>query len=134
MAKQMPQSLDKLRRIRGLEDGTVQRHGDALLKLIAEAKKLPREQWPQPKTGSRLPPEQEPLVDMMMALLRDLCQRQRISPSAVAGRRELELMLLGERDIPLLHGWRAAIAGEALQALLRGEVTLRVEDGRLSIG
>jgi ribonuclease D len=134
MAKQMPQTLDRLRRIRGLEDGTVQRHGNALLKLIAEGKQLPREQWPQPKTGTRLPPEQEPLVDIMMALLRDRCQRQRISPSAVAGRRELELMLLGERDIALLHGWRAAIAGDALQALLRGELALRVEDGQLSIG
>jgi len=134
MAKQMPQALDKLRRIRGLEDNTVQRHGETLLRLIGEAKQRPKAQWPQAKSGTRLPPEQEPLVDMLMALLRDLCQRQRISPSAVAGRRELEMMLMGERDIPLLHGWRASIAGDALQALLRGELALRVEDGRLSIG
>jgi len=133
MAKQAPQAADRLRRIRGLEDGTVQRHGEALIKLIAEAKIRPKEQWPKAKGGVRLPAEQEPLVDIMMALLRERCQQQRISPSAVAGRRELELMLMGERDIPLLHGWRATIAGEALQALLRGELALRVEDGRLSI-
>jgi len=133
MSKLMPQSLDKLRRIRGLEEGTVQRHGEGLLNLIAEARKLPKEQWPKPKAGVRLPAEQEPLVDIMMALLRERCQQQRITPSAVAGRRELELMLIGERDMPLLHGWRAAIAGEALQALLHGELTLRVEDGRLRI-
>jgi len=133
MAKLMPQATDRLRRIRGLEDSTVQRHGEMLIKLIAEARKLPKEQWPKPKSGVRLPAEQEPLVDVMMAVLRERCQQQRISPSAVAGRRELELMLTGERDLPLLHGWRAAIAGEALQALLRGEVALRVEDGQLSI-
>ncbi len=133
MAKQTPATLDKLGRIRGLEGSTVQRHGEVLLQRISEAKKLPREQWPEPKTGPRLPQEQEPLVDMLMALLREQCQRQHISPSAVAGRRELELLLLGEHDIQLLHGWRAAIAGESLLALLRGELTLQIEDGRLSI-
>lgn len=133
MAKLTPSSLDKLRRIRGLEDTTVNRHGEALLKLVSEAKKRPKDQWPSPKTGPRLPPEQEPIVDMLMALLRELCQRQHISPSAVAGRRDLELLLLGKQDIPLKHGWRAAIAGESLLALLQGNLALRVEDGRLSI-
>jgi len=133
MAKLMPQAADRLRRIRGLEDSIVQRHGERLIQLIAEAKARPKELWPKPKGGVRLPLEQEPLVDVMMALLRERCQQQRITPSAVAGRRELELMVLGERDIPLLHGWRAAIAGEALQALLNGDLALRVEDGRLSI-
>jgi ribonuclease D len=133
LAKQMPQEMARLGRIRGLEEGTLRRHGKSLLHLIAEAKQLPREQWPKAKSGKRLPPEQEPLVDVLMALLRELCQRQRISPGAVAGRRELERLVLGESGLPLLHGWRAAIAGNALQALLRGELALRVEDRRLSI-
>lgn len=133
LAKQMPAEETRLRRIRGLEEGSVQRHGAKLLQVIAEAKRLPKEQWPTLKEGQRLPPEQEPLVDMLMALLRERCQQQRVSPSAVAGRRELERLVLGESDIPLLHGWRAAIAGQALQALLSGELALQVEDGQLSI-
>jgi len=133
LAKQMPTDEGRLRRIRGLEEGSVQRHGANLLRLIAEAKQLPKEQWPTLKEGQRLPPQQEPLVDVLMALLRERCQQQRISPSAVAGRRELERLVLGESDIPLLHGWRAAIAGQALQALLRGELMLLVESGRLVV-
>ncbi len=133
MAKLMPQSLDKLRRIRGLEDGTVQRHGETLLKLIDAARKLPKEQWPTAKEGKRLPPQKEPLVDLLMALLRERCREQNISPGAVGGRRELELLLLGEKDIPLLHGWRAAIAGNALQQMLAGELALMVEKGRIQI-
>ncbi len=133
LAKQMPTDEGRLRRIRGLEEGSVQRHGTALLKRIAEAKRLPKEQWPTLKEGQRLSPEQEPLVDMLMALLRERCQQQRISPSAVTGRRELERLVLGESEIPLLHGWRAAIAGQALQALLYGELTLSIEQGRLMV-
>jgi ribonuclease D len=133
LAKQMPADEARLRRIRGLEEGSVQRHGATLLRLIDEAKGVPKEQWPTLKEGIRLQPEQEPLVDVLMALLRERCQQQRITPSAVAGRRELERLMLGETDIPLLHGWRAAIAGNDLQALLRGELVLRIEQGRLVI-
>ncbi|MGM0594898.1 MAG: ribonuclease D [Pseudomonadota bacterium] len=131
LAKQMPREPAKLGRIRGLEDGMIKRHGETLLRLIAEARQLPKEQWPKPKMVKRLPPEQEPLVDVMMALLRERCRRQQISPGAVAGRRELEQLLSGETDTPLLHGWRAAIAGEALQQLLQGKLALMVEEGRL---
>lgn len=133
LAKQMPADEGRLRRIRGLEEGSVQRHGATLLRLIAEGKRLPKEQWPTLKEGHRLPAEQEPLVDVLMALLRERCQQQRITPSAVAGRRELERLVLGETEIPLLHGWRFAIAGQALQALLHGELALLVENGRLGI-
>lgn len=133
LAKQMPQEPDKLHRIRGLEEGTIKRHGDTLLHLIAAAKNLPKAQWPKAKGGKRLAPEQEPLLDAMMALLRERCRRQNISPGAVAGRRELEQLVMGERDIPLLHGWRAAIAGGALQQLLEGRLALLVENGQLDI-
>ncbi len=133
MAKQMPQEIAKLKRIRGLEDGVVQRHGETLLELIADAKNLPKEQWPKPKGGKRLPLEQEPLVDVMMALLRERCRRQNISPGAVAGRRELEQMVMGETELSLLHGWRAAIAGTALQQLLEGKLALMVDNGQLEI-
>ncbi len=134
LAKQMPTDEARLRRIRGLEDGSVQRHGAGLLKLIGEAKQLPKEEWPTLKEGQRLVPQQEPLVDLLMALLRERCRQQSITPSAVAGRRELEQLVLGVSDIPLLHGWRAAIAGQALQSLLHGELTLRIEEGQLVVG
>ncbi len=133
MAKLMPPTLDKLRRIRGLEEGTVQRHGETLLKLIAESRQLPKEQWPMAKEGKRLPPKQEPLVDLLMALLRERCQQHNISPGAVGGRREIELLLLGERDIPLLQGWRGAIAGVAMQQMLEGKLALMVDEGHISI-
>ena len=40
-------------------------------------------------------------------------------------------MLVNEAVIPLLQGWRAALAGREVQALLRGELRLEVHDGQL---
>lgn len=133
LARHMPQESGAMQRIRGLEEGTVARHGKALLQAITEGRAMPKAQWPEVKQGDRLPVEQEALVDVMMALLRERCREQAISPSAVAGRRELEKLIMGERDLPLLHGWRAVIAGNSLLALLQGELSLAVSNGRLTV-
>ncbi len=133
LARILPDKPQQLSKIRGLDDNTLRRHSDTLLAEIARAKQLPKEQWPSPKTGPRLPPEQEPLVDVLMALLRQRCQQQQISPGAVAGRRELERLVMGEQELNLQQGWRAAVAGEALQRLLNGELALMVIDGQLDV-
>jgi ribonuclease D len=129
LARLMPEDTARLERIRGLEANTIKRNGDKLLALIAQAKKTPREEWLVIDQGKRLPADKESLVDAMMAVLRHCCSQQQITPAAVAGRKELERLAMGETDSPLLHGWRAAIAGHALQALLRGELMLTVEGG-----
>lgn len=133
LARLMPTRLDALGRIRGLDEAALRRYGQLLLAEIAQARDLPRDAWPSAKTGPRLPAEQEPLVDVLMALLRQRCQQQQISPGAVAGRRDLEKLVLGESELPLLQGWRAAVAGHALQRLLNGELALLVQDGHLDV-
>lgn len=133
LARHMPQENGAMQRIRGLEEGTVKRHGQAILAAITAGREVPKGEWPVITQGPRLPAEQEPLVDVMMALLRERCREQELSPSAVAGRREMERLIMGERDLALLHGWRATVAGEALLALLQGELSLTVNQGHLSI-
>lgn len=133
LARHMPKNNGGLQRIRGLEENTVKRHGSALLQAISDGQALAKEQWPKLKKGPRLPAEQDSLVDVMMALLRERCREQAISPGAVAGRRDLEKLIIGQRDIPLLHGWRKSVAGESLLSLLQGDLSLRVEAGRLTV-
>jgi ribonuclease D len=133
LARLMPASMERMAQIRGLDESTLKRHGPLLLETIAQAKALPRAAWPSAVKGARLPPEQEPLVDVLMALLREYCQQQQISPGAVAGRRDLERLVMGETDLPLQQGWRAQVAGNALQRLLNGELALMVHQGHLEV-
>jgi ribonuclease D len=127
----MPSEMKQLDRLRGIEEGVKRRHGEEWFSLISAARQLPREQWPVLKEGPRLPLSQEPLVDALMALLRSQCETAQVTPSAVASRRELERLVMGDNDVTLLHGWRAAIAGAQLAAFLRGELTIGSENGRL---
>ncbi len=132
LARQQPKNLDKMSHIRGLDAGLIKRSGGELLELMEKARAIPREQWPALPKGPRLSAAQEPLVDLGMALLRERCREQNISPGAVASRKDIEALLHGDDDeLPLLHGWRRAVAGEALQRLFAGELSLAVRDGAL---
>lgn len=134
LAKLMPDSLEQLGRLRGLEKGTLERHGRRLLELIQQGKKTPPNHWPRLETVVRLTPQQEALVDAMMALVRLRAQEQQVSVPTLAPRREVERLLGGDADAALRHGWRAQLVGHDLERLLRGELWLHVVDGRLHIG
>jgi len=133
MAKLMPDSLDKLGRIRGLEKGTVERNGKRLLELIQQGRKMLKEDWPQLETVVRLTPQQEALVDAMMALVRLRAMEQQVSVSTLAPRREVECLLGDDADAALRHGWRAQLVGHDLERLLQGKLSLHVRKGRLEV-
>lgn len=133
IARRMPDSRKQLERIRGMEEKLVKRHGEAILEAVRKAREIPRDQWPRIAEGPRLAPEQDEVVDALMAVLRSRCRRQHVSPSAVANRRDLEKLVLGVEDLPLLRGWRHAVAGEALRAMINGRMALSIQEGALSL-
>jgi ribonuclease D len=133
LARQLPKESGQLARIRALEANTVRRHGQTLLHLVAAAREEPPEQWPPLPLRQALTAEQDALVDALMAVVRLRGEQHAVSPQTLAGRRDLEQVVAGATDVPLLHGWRAVLAGREVQALLRGEVSLQVRTGTLNV-
>ena len=131
LARQMPDTLAKLGRVRGLEAAVANRHGQKLVTLIAAARRLPPEQWPVLDLAERLDASQEAVVDLLAGVVRQLGADQGVSPSAIACRRDLERVLLGDTEVSLLHGWRGMLAGQALCDIVAGKTRVRVEAGRL---
>jgi len=134
LARRMPADPGTLSRVRGVESGAMGRWGGLLLSLIAEARAIARESWPEEEQRGPVPtPAQEALTDLLSAALRLLADAQQISPGAVASRSDLTRLACGEHDGPLLHGWRRALAGAQLLALAEGESGIQVIDGRPQI-
>ncbi|WP_029133223.1 ribonuclease D [Sedimenticola selenatireducens] len=132
LARRQPKALDQLEKIRGLEPGAIKRRGELLLKLIADARALPREQWPRDKRRAvRLTPNQEALTDMLYGCLRLLAEQNNITPAALAGRKEIEALVSGERELEILHGWRRVIAGNRLLQVLDGKYWPELDDGQV---
>ncbi len=126
LARRLPAEQEELPRLRELDAGTVRQYGKPLLNAIAAARREPPERWPRLREPPRLSPRQEALVDVMMALVRLRSAEAEINPQLLASRRDLERLLAGADDVPLQRGWRAALVGGEVQALLRGELRLEV--------
>ena len=133
IVRQPPDSIEKLARVRGINNALVQKDGVEIIKQIALAKDIPESEWPAVKPLVRLTPDEDALADIMMTYLKYIAASQKISPSALATRKEIEKLARDEHDIPLLTGWRKQMAGDALIELLNGKRSLRVEKGKIRV-
>lgn len=113
LVRQMPATPEQLNSIRELPPATRQRHGEVLLARIAAARAAPPERWPTQLRQPRLSSRQAARVDGLLKLIESRASQYGISPSEIAGRRDVERLLVGE-DSRLLHGWRAILIGREL--------------------
>ncbi|MBK1673694.1 ribonuclease D [Ectothiorhodospira shaposhnikovii] len=133
LARRKPSTPANLERIRGLQEQTLRRHGQTLLDLVRTGLSCPQEAWPVLPPRIQLSPAQEALADVAMGLLRHQAQQNDISPAAIATRKDVESLVAGNADCPLLKGWRARLAGKTLQQWLQGERAMRVKSGQLHL-
>lgn len=127
LARFAPEKLEKLSQIRGIEARDIERSGRAIIEVISKAKQTPAEQWPILLKPEPLSNQQEALIDALMALLRKFCDEQFITPIAVASRKDIEKLVRGEKDLPLLQGWRNQIVGHHLTAFIEGHLSVTAD-------
>jgi len=127
LVRQLPTDQAKLAQVRGLTPNQLNQYGEGLIAAINTALALPKDVWPGVSQKERLTPEQECLADTLMAYLRLLAQQNQISPASLGTRKDIEKLVRGKRDIPLLHGWRGHLAGIPLLQLIDGNIALTVK-------
>jgi ribonuclease D len=133
LARLAPRDQEALTRMRGIQKGQVERHGAAIIATIGPALKAPEADWPRPPPRRLLTPAQEATVDMLMALVRNQAALHEVSPAAIATRSALERLVLGDTDVPVLHGWRAQIAGSTLSKMLAGALRVGMQGSALRV-
>ncbi len=117
IAERRPLNLDELTALKVLPPKTLERHGAALLNIVADA------------AGTSIPvaAQEQPLDDGQKALmkklqdaLRGIAERLGIPASMIAPRAEVETLVRygAAAEVVLLKGWRRETAGESLLKLL----------------
>ena len=133
LAQHPPKDMAQLQRLRGLSENLIKHHGSELLDIIKQGQATPKEQWPTVKFKSRLSIEQDALVDSLMALVRLRAVQNQITATLLATRKDIDKIVSGDRDVALLSGWRAALAGNDVLAYLEGKLSLKVENQKLVV-
>ncbi len=133
-ARRLCDNEEKLGRLAGVSADLVRRYGAAIIDAVKRGRALPREQWPQLPHRHQLSNSQEALVDALMAVTRLIGERNSISVNSLTTRKELEQLVVGEQELPVLQGWRAHLLGTQLQAFIAGGLRLSVLQGELDVG
>lgn len=117
LAERQPGSLDQLVALQALPPKVLERHGEALLGLIAESRSITA---PALMRDGLLEPEDKARVQRLAAQVRDVAAELGIPASLIAPRADLETLAFegAAAGVPVLQGWRRAVVGERLLGLL----------------
>ena len=125
IAQRPPTSLDALRKVRGLDERHL-RNGAAqeILAALADARDhLGRDDLRTPPAGD-VDRDLRAAVTLASAWVSQLGRQEKIDPTLLATRSDLEAFLRDDPGARLGQGWRNQVAGEAVRRLVAGEAAL----------
>lgn len=117
IARRIPDTLDELAKVRDLEPGTVKRRGRELLAVVEAALLEPEGEWPVLEAHRQLTPAQDKRVKRMMDFLALRAQTLNLPAALLSSRRDLERLVAGDDNVPIMQGWRREVAGNDLLAI-----------------
>ena len=130
-AQLLPKNVSQLESIANIKKSVIDNSGETILDCVKKALELKETDLPTIKKPTRLSADQEIVADLLLTLLKLIASKQNISPANIANRKMIEKLILGEKDIALLQGWRNKLAGEKLQNLLSNKVGLHIENNKV---
>ncbi|WP_449256226.1 ribonuclease D [Bosea sp. (in: a-proteobacteria)] len=129
-----PRSVEALAELRSVPNGFERsRSGGEVLAAIERAAAI------DPKTLPRLErergrPTNGAVLDLLKVLLKAVADAERVAPKIIATSDDLEAIASDElSDVPALKGWRRKVFGEKALALKSGQLSLRIERGRVVV-
>ncbi|MCY4514266.1 MAG: ribonuclease D [Candidatus Tectomicrobia bacterium] len=134
LARRTPQTQDDLQRLRGLPQREFERSAEALLAAVQRGLAVPEADQPQAENREhRLTPAEELIVKFLDTSLKALSQREKLPPSFIGNRGDLETLVrryrkdrLTTEGSPMLEGWRGELVGKDLLAILEGRLGLHL--------
>ena len=128
--------FNDLRDLRGLNLGD--KHLRSLTAVVAEARKIPEAEWPDPLPREVDSPTETALVELAGAVVRDYCLSNDIAYSLATNKRSIRSLVRhhtekgrkGEDGGELLRGWRGETVGRLAGDVLNGRKSIRVEKTR----
>lgn len=117
IARLRPTTVAALAQVGALPGGAGSRLASEILEVVAAARPDPEHDAPA-AAEDRLTPEQLALMKRLQEVQQRVAGELAVTPEVLATRRDLTALLRGARDAAPLSGWRRAVIGEPLLAVL----------------
>lgn len=131
IAVAQPKSIEDLSRLRAIPNGFERsRAGGDILEAVARGKA--RDPATIPAFETERGGGSGALVQLLKVLLQSVAERNHVAPKLIASSEDIDrLASRPESDMPVLQGWRGEIYGQIALKLIRGEVLLGLDKGRV---
>jgi ribonuclease D len=136
LAKRQTAEMKRIRVVRGMEWGNVQKHLPAISQCIERAMALPDSKLPPLEKKSQRP-QLTLLGQFLSTALGSICHSASVAPSLVGTAQDVRDLIayrlnLGgfeDGEVPILaRGWRAEVVGQVIDHLLAGDLSIRITD------
>lgn len=130
IARRSPKRAQQLRNLRGIQPRDLDRYGDTMVDLVTRALSRPRSEFPVAEPPSPPPDEATlALADLLQAVTHTVAAESGIAASLLATNGDLQRLAEAYRrgeslSLSFLEGWRGALLGERLRAILEGRAAL----------
>lgn len=129
-----PKSQADLARIRGLSEKWASNDvGARLFDIVANAPPLPKEDIPERNDGPMLNKHGRIAADLLKMMLKFRSEDSDVAPRLICRSDEIEKIAAGERDLPVLSGWRYDLFGKDALDVIEGRVAFYIEGGKLAM-
>lgn len=136
LAKRQTSDVKRIRSVRGMERGDLQRHLQELADCVEKAMEIPDDALPRSARGDS-GPHLTLLGQFLATALGSICRSANVAPSLVGTAQDvreliyyqLELGSAGSGPPPALAtGWRAEVVGNLFDDLLHGKLAICITD------
>ncbi|MDE2800061.1 MAG: ribonuclease D [Gemmatimonadota bacterium] len=135
IARRKPQSIQSLKRLRGISRSSINQYGNNLLNAVQRGLAIDERHCPPISPPVRPNPFEDARLDLAMAFMRGQCLSEGIDIAMIASRSEIKEFISSKKnatDNPLHTGWRREFLGADLIALLNGKHAIGINpDTRL---
>ncbi len=135
LAAEMPETVEKLGRLRAVSKGLAEGPaGQELLSAVQAGRELAKEDVPKPAAQNILPRGLGPLISLLKVLLKTNCEAHDVAQKLVATVADLERIAADDdADVPALRGWRREIFGNDALDLKHGRLAMTAKGKRVEL-
>jgi ribonuclease D len=106
---------------------------EGILRAVDTAAKLDPKDHPKPDLRREKQASDTALSDLLRVLLKSKSEQSGVAQKLIANASDLDAIAAGERDLPVLRGWRREVFGADALKLCAGEVALGSAKGAVRI-
>jgi ribonuclease D len=134
LASTRPATIEDLGRSRLLmREGRKSDIAEGILAAVKAGVEMKAEDFPKPDLSREQLQVNTALADLLRVLLKAKSEETGVAPKLIAAASELDALAAGQRDLPMMQGWRLEVFGADALRLCRGEIALSASGGAVRV-